>query len=137
MKKLTAIIALAVGSIFSANANNYKMDDAKLEEAFAQATEVSFEDMFASKIDLQSTYMQSGAEGQTRGGFLLRSFFCGFIALHRYYMGTTRKGMWAMYFCIPVVGGVTNLVDFCWALFDGEAYTKYANNDKYMVWAGD
>jgi len=134
MKKLTLIFALALGSV-TLNANNYRLDEEQLEQTFAKATEVSFEQMFTSHIDLQnSTLMTSGADSQTRGGFLLRSFFCGFIALHRYYMGTSRKAMWAMYFCIPVVGGINNLVDFCWSVIDGSAYQKYANNDKYIVW---
>jgi hypothetical protein len=135
MKRLTLMIALAVGSVFSANANSYKLDEAQLEQNFAQATEVSFDQMFASGIELQGAdYVAMAAESKTRGGFLVRAFFCGGIALHRYYMGTSRGGMWAMYFCIPVVGGVNACVDFWWSVFDGTAYQKYANNDKYIVW---
>lgn len=135
MKRITLMIALALGSVFYANAGSYKLDDAKLDEAFAQATEVTFDQMYMSNLNLQGAdYAAMSAESKTRGGFLVRSFFCGFIALHRYYMGTTRSAMWAMYFCIPVVGAVDNFVDFWWSVFDGAAYMKYANNDKYIVW---
>jgi hypothetical protein len=43
-----------------------------------------------------------------------------------------------MYFCIPVVGGVTACVDFWWVVFKGDdALKKYKGSDKYMVWAGN
>jgi hypothetical protein len=135
MRKLSLILALTLAGFLS-KANNYKMDEQQLAQTFAKSTEVSFDQMYASSIMLtDNNLLRSGAEGgKTRVGYLVRAFFCGSIALHRYYMGTTRGGMWAMYCCIPVVGGINAFVDFWWAVFDSEAYTKYANNDKYIVW---
>ena len=130
------MMAAAVGISLTANAGNFKMDEQELEQLFTNSTEVGFDHFFASSVDLQGNMLSglSVQEGKTRGGYLIRSFFCGSIALHRYYMGTTRKGMWAMYCCIPVVGGLTGFVDFWWAVFEADAYQKYANNDKYIDW---
>ena len=135
MKRLTLIIALTVGSICSGIAGNYRINDEQLQQVFDQSVEVSFSDLYLADNALQGDFMKMTVDGgQTRGGYLLRAFFCGGIALHRYYMGTTRGGMWAMYCCIPVVGGLNAFVDFWWAVFESDAYTKYANNDKYIVW---
>jgi hypothetical protein len=136
MKKLTLIIALAIGSLSMTANDSFRMDESKLNQAFAQSIEVSFDEMYASNLPMvENDMFKSSADGEkTRGGFLLRAFFCGSFAIHRYYMGTTRGGMWAMYCCIPVVGGINGFVDFWWAVFESDAYTKYANNDKYIVW---
>jgi hypothetical protein len=135
MKKLSLVIAMALGSIAFASANNYRLNEENLEQAFASATEVTFDQMYAGQLDLSAAYSGTAAsDNPTRGGYLVRAFFCGGFALHRYYMGTSRGGMWAMYFCIPIVGGVNACVDFWWAVFDADAYMKYKNNDKYIVW---
>jgi hypothetical protein len=136
MKKLVLIFAFALGSSFLSKADNYRIDEQQLARTFENSVEVSFDDMYSSEVNLAASLMK-GAGEKTRGGYLVRAFFCGGFALHRYYMGTNRKSMWALYFCVPVVGGVTALVDFCWVLFNKDALSKYANNDKWMVWAGD
>lgn len=136
MKKIFIILAAAFGMASSANAESYTMDEKQLEQLFANSTEVSVGDFYGATTALNANVLSTMnlADSKTRGGYLLRSFFCGAIALHRYYMGTTRKSMWAMYFCIPVVGGINGCVDFWWAVFEADAYQKYANNDKYIVW---
>jgi hypothetical protein len=136
MKKLTLILALALGSVTLAHADKYKMDEQQLEQTFATSTEVSFDDMVASDmsiVDLSSIKMAASGS-KTRGGYLLRSFFCGSFAIHRYYMGTTKKHMWALYFCVPVAGGVAACVDFWGAVFVADFYKKFENNDKWFVW---
>lgn len=138
MKKLLAIVCLGLGLSFSANANKYKMSDAQIESTFSTSQEVSFDEMYAgASVNagdvISGTNMSKGGE-KTRGGYLLRSFFCGGIALHRYYMGTGKKHMWALYFCVPVAGGVAACVDFWGAVFDADFYKKYENNDKWFVW---
>jgi hypothetical protein len=137
MRKLTMMFLLALGSFaYTSASNNYRMDEAALEKAFDAGIEVGFEELYsASSLADASLFSTAGGSGEkTRGGYLVRAFFCGGIALHRYYMGTSRGGMWAMYLCIPVVGGVTACVDFWGAVFSSDFYTKYANNDKYIVW---
>jgi len=137
MKKLILSCALALGLSATASANKYTLDEAQVDNMFAKSTEITFEQKMSSELNLVNEGMSMKAmasDTKTRGGYLVRSFFCGAIALHRYYMGTNKKAMWAMYLCIPVVGGINGCVDFWWVVFDKEAMDKYANNDKYIVW---
>lgn len=135
MKKIILVLGLAFSINFSANASKYKLTDVQLEQNFKVSQEVSFEEMYSADLtalNLTGSKM-SASSSQTRTGYLLRSFFCGSIALHRYYMGTEKNYMWALYFCVPVVGEVAGFVDFFWVLFDKDAMSKYSNNDKYLV----
>jgi hypothetical protein len=136
MKKLALVLGLALGLGFGAQANKYKMDEVKLTQTFENSQEVSFNEMFASDLNVaNATNLNLKADGaKTRGGYLLRSFFCGGIALHRYYMGTAKKHMWALYFFVPVAGGVAACVDFWGGVFNADFYKKYENNDKWFVW---
>jgi len=136
MKKLVLVLGLALGIGFGAQANKYKMDETKLTQTFENSQEVTFSEMYAadfSAANVNNLNLNAGGE-KTRGGYLLRSFFCGGIALHRYYMGTGKKHMWALYFCVPVAGGVAACVDFWGAVFNADFYKKYENNDKWFVW---
>jgi hypothetical protein len=135
MKKLILSFALALGISATASANKYTLDENQVDNMFANSTEISFEQKMSSELSMINEAMiVKGSDTKTRGGYLLRAFFCGGIALHRYYMGTNKKAMWAMYLCIPVFGGINGCVDFWWVVFDKEAMDKYANNDKYVVW---
>ncbi len=137
MKKLALVLGLALGISFGAQANKYKMDEVQLTQTFEKSQEVSFNEMYAANFDATNVTemtMMKGSGSKTRGGYLVRSFFCGSIALHRYYMGTGKKYMWALYFCVPVAGGVAACVDFWGAVFVGDFYKKYENNDKWFVW---
>ncbi|MBK6520870.1 MAG: hypothetical protein KBG47_01035 [Bacteroidia bacterium] len=134
MKKTILALLICFSFVTKAEGNKYKLNDDAIDRSMNSAKEVSFDEMYAGGIDALSLQLSKSDGSKSRGGFLVRSFFCGGIALHRYYMGTTRGGMWAMYFCIPVVGWVNGFVDFWWSVFDGEAYKKYENNDKYIVW---
>lgn len=135
MKKvfITTAIALTISSgAKSVNYSKYEIDEKKIEKIVLETKELSSNEV-VQYLESTSKIKVSATE-QTRGGYLLRAFFCGGIALHRYYMGTNHSAMWAMYFCIPVVGGVTACVDFWGAVFDKDFYLKYKNNDKYIVW---
>jgi hypothetical protein len=135
MRKLLITVAAIVGVFANVNASKFKIDESDLNQLVSQSTEITVQEL-NSQFLRQSLEMNANfaLPEKTRGGYLLRAFFCSAIALHRYYMGTNRKGMWAMYLCIPVVGGVTGCVDFWGAVFDPDFYKKYANNDKYIVW---
>jgi hypothetical protein len=132
MRKIILVLCLALSINLSAASSKYKLTDVQLEQNFKVSQEVSFEEMYsADLLALNLTGSKMSASGsQTREGYLLRSFFCGSIALHRYYMGTEKNYMWALYFCVPVV----NVVDFFWVLFDKESMSKFSNNDKWLVW---
>lgn len=136
MKKILVCLFAAATSAYSfAGTNDYVIDDAAVEAAFNQAEDITLSS--ASTISFTGASYLAQDE-KSVGGFLLRSFFCGFIALHRSYMGTGGETMWWKYFCIPVVGGFTNCIDFWWVVFKGqEALSKYKDNPKFMVWAGE
>lgn len=144
MKKIILSFALAAGLFFTSNAgeSNYILDEQAVDQQISQATEVSFDNAVADLSVLNGQAINSiaikGGGSQTVGGYLVRAFFCGGIALHRYYMGTGGKSMWWFYFCVPVVGGVDACVDFWWVVFKGsEAMNKYKDNSKFFVWAGE
>ncbi|GIV29747.1 MAG: hypothetical protein KatS3mg028_0813 [Bacteroidia bacterium] len=134
MKKLLLTAAVAVGMTATINAKSkFQLNENELQTLITQSTEMTVGDIekdFSNAVHYKATV----APEKTKGGYLLRAFFCGGIALHRYYMGTNQKWMWAMYFCIPVVGGINACVDFWGVLFNAIDYKKYANNDKYIVW---
>lgn len=133
MRKALLLLALGLSSITYA-ANTYKLSEQQIEQVFASGQEVTFEEMYAGDIaQLETNFNKAGGE-VTLGGYLVRCFFCGGIALHRYYAGTNKGAMWALYCCVPIVGSVASLVDFFWVVFDDEALDKYKDNDKYLVW---
>jgi hypothetical protein len=140
MKKLFFILGFfAVSSLsFAGIGEKYKVNDAAVDQMFAESQDVSsmvvYELNFASMN--QSSSVQVAAGGQSVGGFLVRAFFCGGIALHRKYMGGDWGSLWWKYLCIPVAGGVAALGDFCWVLFSGNsALNKFKGSDKWFVWA--
>jgi hypothetical protein len=145
MKKLFLTLGLAAGMLFTSQASesNYILDEQGVDQLIAQSTEVSFDNAVSDilSFDAQSNQLlvaPKGGGSQTVGGYLIRAFFCGGFALHRYYMGTGGKSLWWFYLCVPVVGGVDACVDFWWVVFKGsEAMNKYKDNPKFFVWAGD
>ena len=138
MKKLLFVLGFfAVSSFAFAGTDKYKVNDAAVDQMFAQSTDISSsiaDEMSIVSIN-QPAAVQAGG-GQTVGGYLIRAFFCGGIALHRHYMGGDWGSLWWKYFCIPVAGGVAACGDFWWVVFKGNsALSKYKGNDKWFVWA--
>ncbi len=139
MKKIFITVIAIVAISFATKASSYQLDENKMEQTFQQSEDISTNLLLNNSTTAAANqfYSSSFKGDQTVGGYLLRSFFCGGIALHRYYMGTSKKGLWAMYLCIPVAGGVAACVDFWWVVFSGEkAMNKYKDNSKYWVFAG-
>lgn len=137
MKKIFSVLAffvcLASYGAF-ASSSDYKLDEGQVDQLFAASDDVTSIAMDeVNALALQPVAVKGG--GQTVGGYLLRSYFCGFIALHRKYMGGDWGKLWWKYFCIPVVGSVTNFVDFWWVVFMGrDAMDNYDGEDKFIVW---
>lgn len=110
----------------------YKVDEDAIDAMISGAEDVSIQAAMESST-LLSTGKMSG--DKTVGGFLLRAYFCGGFALHRYYMGTGGAQLFWYYFCIPVVGGGTACIDFWYVLFTGkDGLSKYADNSSFWVW---
>ena len=140
MKKLSSLLSIVwLTASMTFAANYYKINDAVIDQMFAQSEDVTltFTDQLSSLYMINSVNFAALSEGKTVGGFLLRAYFCGFIALHRSYMGTGDKNLFFLYFCVPVAGMVAAFVDFWWVVFKGEeALNKYADNPKWFVWGG-
>ena len=142
MKKVFLLMALFGACSFSAIGKDaYRLDEVAVEQAFAQATDLSFtvenQELIASALGTAAGIAAVPAEGdQTKFGFLVRAYFCGFIGLHRSYMGTNGKDLWYMYLCIPVYGPIVTFVDFWGVVFGALDYTSYKNNSKFNVWWG-
>ena len=140
MKKLFLSLSFfALCSLsFAGAGEKYKVNDAAVDQLFAQSQDISSslaDEMTLAGMNHPSA-VQGAGSGQTVGGFLLRAFFCGGIALHRHYMGSDWGSLWWKYFCIPVAGGVAACGDFCYVLFKGSnALSKYKGSDKWFVWA--
>ena len=138
MKKLLFIVGFfAVSSFAFASTDKYKVNDAAVDQLFAQSQDISSsvaDEMTLANVN-QPAAVQAGG-GQTVGGYLIRAFFCGGIALYRHYMGGDWGSLWWKYLCIPVAGGVAACGDFWWVVFKGNsALSKYKGNDKWFVWA--
>ena len=142
MKKLLFTIALGLSLCTNANSSKYQISDDAMEEIFAASTEITLDQKINANLGLATdglNYSEMAAGGEKkRGAFLALNFFCGGLALHRYYMGlgdsSAKYWMWAFYFLVPVAGGVDACVDFCWVLFKKDALSNYADNDAIFVW---
>ena len=130
MKKLVLALAFLVGAAGASFASNYKLDEAAIDAAFEASTVITFESA------TEAASFTAAADGETtKVGYLLRSYFCGFVGLHRSYMGTGGATLWWKYLCIPVVGSVVNCVDFWGVVFKGdEQLARYKDNPNYIVW---
>lgn len=132
MKTLSLVILLVLGVTAISNANGYKIDDSDIDAAFNSSADVTYSIGAAKFLKSETTSVEP-----TKGGYLIRSYFCGFIGLHRSYMGTAGETMWWKYFCASFVayGGIVNFVDFWGVVINGdEQLAKYKDNPKFVVW---
>jgi hypothetical protein len=131
MKKLflIAVASLFIGSSFASSTSSYIADDTQIEQLFASSEEVSLNSSDEATALMLNVNSVNGGD-QTKTGFLVRAWFCGFIGLHRSYMGT--KGLWWKYFC---TFNVIGCIDFWGTVFKGdEFFSKFKGNDKFVVW---
>ncbi len=131
MKKLFLACFLSLCAAGASFAGGYTLDESAIDNAFANSQDVTLE-----SSEYSASLNAAIAEGETTvGGFLLRSYFCGSIALHRSYMGTGGATLWWKYLCIPIAGGVANCVDFWGVLFKGEERLAiYKDNPNFFAW---
>ena len=138
MKRIALLVLPALFlAATSFASSDYKLDDANIDKIFDESQDVTTamiqQDLFNNVNNLD---IVEGAASTTLGGFLLRSFFCGFLAAHRGYMGTGSKKLWAHYLCIPIAGGVVNMIDFWGVLICGgeSRMNKYKGNSSFIGW---
>lgn len=132
MKKLFFVCFLSLCTAGASFAGGYTLNEGAVDNAFANAQEVTFESSDYSSV-MNAAALADGET--TKMGFLLRSYFCGSIALHRSYMGTGGSALWWKYLCIPVAGSVANLVDFWGVIIKGdERLEMYRDNPNFFAW---
>jgi hypothetical protein len=133
MKKILLSLAVLVGLSFAASANSYKLNNNHIEATYAAATDVTtiLSNDAANLMGASSTEALALTRGgsYTKGGFLVRAFFCGIFSMHRTYMG----GKFQILYCIPGIW-IVPAIDFWYVLLSGDdALSKYSGNDKFWV----
>ena len=138
MKKLLfALSFLAISSFsFASTGAKYRVNDADVDQLFSASKDISAsatDEMVLINTGDSKTMTSAGGD-QGIGGFLIRTFFCGFIWLHRSYMGGSGLG-WK--YCVGSIflASIPQAVDFWWVLLSGnDALSKYKGTDKFIVW---
>ena len=128
---LIAILAIAV----SANAANYKVDDAAIDALIEASAEISpLEFMPAAAVPAAAS-LAAGAPSPI-ASFLLCTFLGG-VGVHRHYMGT-RPWMWAIYtFTGFGIFGIVPFVDWVMLLIGvvDDNISQYCGNTRFIMWA--
>ena len=134
---LFAVMALSFGA-FAGN-DAYTVDDNAIEQAFAEAAEVSVADvqLFADDmIGMQSMTSVSSASYANPWPAFAICYFLGGFGIHRHYLGTS-KPMW-LYYTLTCGGvfGIAYTIDTI-VLFIGAIQndiSRYCNNDSFFMW---
>ena len=137
MKKLVLATALIVGAASFTFASSYNLNETAIDAAFDASENVTMQ----SNILNESVTNAAVADGDiTKGGFLIRAYFCGFVGMHRAYMGNGGKKV-GLYYCLTSivgVGGTIAFIDFLMVLIKGEEMMdKFKDNSKFIVWMGN
>ena len=130
-------------SLLEKENSEYILDNDNIEKAFANATEISLQDidLFSTKSLELSANMQKntgksfGADINPWGAFAI-AFFLGEFGIHRMYLGST-KYMWACYTvsCCGIFG-IVPFVDWIVLLVGAiqKDINSYINNPKFIMW---
>lgn len=135
MKKLLLIFSVLMVFAMGAKAN-YALDESRLNQAFANATEVQLASLLESPSALNLAGVNTFYVASEKNAIVaaLLAFFLGGIAIHRYYLGT-KATMILYYFCTcGGIGGIVPFVDFIVLLVDSNDISKYCNNEKFLMW---
>jgi len=123
------------------NANNYKLDEEKVNTLFENAVEVNINTIvsannFASSMDYETTSITADTD-QALVAWIL-CWVVGPFGIHRHYLGT-KGSMWAIYtFTACGIFGIVPTVDWFVLLIDGivnENIEKYVDNEKFFMWS--
>ena len=145
MKKVLFLLAAIVAFSFNAFADvdPYTVDDNAIDQLFAQATEVSIDEIDA--VLTGSQILMPGMENQA--SIAAKSsvspwaawaicWFVGGFGIHRHYMGT-KGSMWAIYtFTCGGIFGIVTFVDWVVLLVGAikDDIRDYCNNDRFFMW---
>lgn len=136
MKRILVVLGLLVGFSFASQANSYQVNDAAIDNLFANSTEI----MVSSFNNLNPTGDALPVILEKENEAIIATIICwvvGGFGIHRHYLGT-KKYMWAIYtFTGCGIFGIVPFVDFWVLLIDGviqENVSKYQNNEKFFMW---
>ncbi len=123
-------------------ADKYELDNVAIDNAFNQATELSFDNMDLSSLNTLNINLNSdmammrGGSGKNWVVAAVLDFFLGGIGIHRMYLGSSNL-MW-FYYGITCCGifGVVPLIDFIVLIIDGVDGNigRYCGNSNYFMW---
>lgn len=135
---LFAVLALGF-SAMAESGDAYTIDDAAIDQVFAQSTEMTITDM--SLFDNDGIAMPTAADLTTKSVNPWAAWgicwFVGWLGLHRHYMGTS-KPMWLYYMLTDCVGVGFIVVGIDWIVLligaiQGDI-SEYCNNDQFLMW---
>jgi len=134
MKKLFTIILLVFLIVpFTAKADNYKIDQNKIDASFAAASEVSILSTFDLNA-LQGTGQVLDDKDPVMA-FVLATVL-GYLGIHRLYLGT--KPTVVILYIITVGGcGIITLIDWIqllMVLLDEKDMAPYIDNPHFIMW---
>ncbi len=144
MKKVILSMFAVLALSFCAMAENvdvYTVDDAAIEQVFAEAADVNAADveLFGSQMlmspEMPMANFQANYTANPWGAWAI-CWFLGEFGIHRHYMGTS-KPMW-LYYTLTCGGifGVVVLVDWVVLLIGAiqNDISAYCNNDSFFMW---
>jgi len=135
MKKLLISLIAVLAMSVVASAADYTINDAAIDAAIENATEVSPVAVSAETMATAGTTVSAGNKDAV---VLVLNFFLGGFGIHRHYMGTA-PWMWAAYtFTFGGIFGVIPTIDFIFeivGLVDGSGLGRYYGNRSFFMWA--
>lgn len=135
MKKLVFILIAFVAFSFTANANDYAINEVAVDQMFNQADEISTVD-FAELMTANAPNAQLGAKNPWVAVALNTvAYFTGICGIHRLYLGSSIT-VFLVYFCTGGGCGVIQAVDWVLLLMGAldNDVSKYEDNTKVIMW---
>lgn len=135
MKKFLLLFSAVLLGASVTLANPYKIDDASVETAFEQATEVSILNVTESNAALAPVNV-TNTSAVAAGGAFIRCWFLGGLGWHRAYLNG--GGIFFTKYCFTCGGlGILSTIDWWMLLFkvvgDGNV-SDFENNDGWFMW---
>ncbi|MGD1847373.1 MAG: TM2 domain-containing protein [Salibacteraceae bacterium] len=135
MKKFLLLFSVVLLGASVTMANPYKVDDASIEAAFEQATEVSILNVTDANNTLAPVNVTQ-TSAASAGGALIRCWFLGSLGWHRAYLNG--EGFLFSKYCWTCGGlGILTTIDWWLLIFkligDGDV-SQYENNDGWFMW---
>lgn len=134
MKKVLLVLMLGFLTVTFANANNYKLNDQAIDNLFASAQNVTFNEDGAIQFPGMSMPNAQLSEKTPVIAFIICTLV-GNLGIHRLYMGTEVLTVIG-YICTGGGCGVVVLVDWVMlivGIIDNDI-SKYIDNPKFFMW---